>query len=349
MSDRLTHNIRSGALKGVATFSGPRSLQYFVEGLDALQAYEANPNATSLKKAAEKLGQCDPADALPQFYLGVVKTLEGYSGVDEAIRLFSAIRESGPEFLRVPAQYNLAVAHVVRYRSADFEIAEDLLRQMKRNIDNTREPTAEQHALKAQVLALLAFCVVRQRLWVNRFKTDVDHDALFEAGGTEALSLLNEAERELESPGLTEADRNEVLADKWNVRGLMFEYRALRETAAAREALAGEAIAAFESALKYRRNWIPGLSNMARVYQDVLGSGVKAEALWRRVLTVRPDDEYTNYRLGRLYEERNDLATACAHYVKAPNIPEASARIEVLSPQLEWWQRPSRPGSRSSS
>jgi tetratricopeptide (TPR) repeat protein len=346
MSHALTHEIRSGAVKGKATFSGPRSLQLFVEGLHELQSYELSPNPKSLRSAAETLEQCVntyPSDVLPQFYLGVVKTLEGYGGADEAIRLFSSIRESGPDFLRQPAEYNLAAAHVEKYSSVDFDIAESLLREMKGEFESGPESeSSEKHALKAQVLSLLAFCVVRQKLWRHRTEPDdASHETLARTAIPESQALLAAAEGEASK--LTGPVKDEVLADWWNVKGLLFEYQAHRASTPRKEELAKQAVEAFDRALKLRRDWIAARSNMARVYQDLLSMNTQAEPLWRAVLTVRPDDEYSHYMLGRIDEQKKSFPSAFAHYAKAPHIPEAVERLETLKPLVPWWEQPAPP------
>ena len=360
MSNELTHRISSGAIQGTSGFSTPRSLQLFIQGLTGLQAYERTPNPKSLGDAVQALEQCVqsyPSDALPQFYLGLAKTLVGSApALERAINLFSVLRDSGPEFLRLPAEYNLAAAHVEKYGPNDTEQAERLLRGLLNKV-GTRAPQSpirrflarvgfsdsiarlrQVDALRAQALALLAFCLTRQRLWEHRRqRTPVDdqlrqHEPEIDGFLKEATGLVN--------PPLTESVRREVLADAANVRGLLAEYKAHGHDKRVDRKLAETAIAHFNEATRYRPKWIPALGNMARVHLELLSNWSETEALCTAVFAIRPDEEYAHYLMGQVRQQQGKAIEAVKHYMKAPNIPKAAERAKPLLDQLPWYERP---------
>src|SRR5208282_4652659 len=99
-------------------FTSTKSFQLFTQGLQSLQSYERDASFAKLQDAAGNFGECVrkfPNDVLPHFYYGIVKTLEGYDGLDEAIEQFNLVLRSKADDLIPDAKYNLAVAHLEKY------------------------------------------------------------------------------------------------------------------------------------------------------------------------------------------------------------------------------------------
>lgn len=72
-------------------FSEMGSFRLCTLGLRALEQYENSASEGDLRLAEESFGKCVqrfPSDVLPKFYLGTVKTLKGYEGLDEAKSLW---------------------------------------------------------------------------------------------------------------------------------------------------------------------------------------------------------------------------------------------------------------------
>ncbi|HWO33099.1 MAG TPA: tetratricopeptide repeat protein, partial [Candidatus Acidoferrum sp.] len=82
-----------------------------------------------------------------------------------------------------------------------------------------------------------------------------------------------------------------------------------------------------QGALRQKIGWIPAKSNLARVYQEILGEPETAEKLFREVIEVRPDDAYAHYMLGRNYDSRKDEERAMQCYEKALGFPFANLRL----------------------
>jgi hypothetical protein len=113
-------------------FSSTKSFQLFTQGLQALQSYERDANFATLRDAAGNFGECVrrfPNDVLPHFYYGIVKTLEGYDGLDEAIEQFNLVLCSRADDLIPDTKYNLAVAYLEKYTPDDSKTALQLLRE----------------------------------------------------------------------------------------------------------------------------------------------------------------------------------------------------------------------------
>jgi tetratricopeptide (TPR) repeat protein len=339
--------------QGEASFGDARSFQLFVESLRALQSYEVDPAPAKLDTAATKLQKCVdtyPADTLPRFYLGMARTLQGDENVDQAIQLFKEIADSGPPSLRRPAQYNLAAAHVEKYTSADFLKAEAILGALTTEIErvDSRREDPPLNALRAQAYVLWAYCVVDGRV-LRIAEREPQFVAKFRRGegaAQDVVGLLQKTDEAARAPGVTAAVRREVEADSWNVKGYLAESKAFGGDAQSKD-YAEEAVRAYEHALALRNNWIPALSNLARLYQRTLEDSKKARALWDKVLQLRPDDNYANYMLGKLVEpanletgSRKEIIEAYRYYRKAaPTIREAAERAAAIKPHLKWWEQ----------
>jgi tetratricopeptide (TPR) repeat protein len=332
MNLELLENLASRGVKGDFKFTNPDSFRLFVEGIRELRLYERSAEPENLATANQKLESCVsqfPYDVLPQFYLGVVKTLQSYDGAGDAIRLFRSIAERRVPELRAAALYNLAGAHIELYTPEDFDRAEKALDECLAELRNPR--SVEHKALRLQARVLLLFCKVRQQLWVKRrepvdgLRTELD--VIAPKLQAELESLRREAE-EASIPSEAQAD---VLADHWNTRGILEEF--LATTSAdmrKRDEFTKASVQSFNKALDWKLNWIPAKSNLARVYQDLAEKPDEAVKLWQEVLEARPGDNYTEYMLGRLYKRKGEYLEAASHYERSPNILVAQKDLARL-------------------
>ena len=83
-------NCRSANPSLLGSSPGARSFRLCTEGIEALERFERQASATQLRIAETRLEECVrlyPSDLVPKFYLGSVKTLTGYAGLDRAEEL----------------------------------------------------------------------------------------------------------------------------------------------------------------------------------------------------------------------------------------------------------------------
>ncbi len=294
-------------------FTDSQSFRLFTEGVQALQSYERSASKESLVTAANRLRECVSKypDILPRLYLGIVRTFQGYEGVDEALTLLHDVLNRSPQ-LRSTAKYYLADAYVAKYTPEAFEKADNLLEEM---IAGSGTDPVD----RVRAESLRTFTYVRQHLWENRSSA-----ADLSADVQEAEKRLSAFKGHLDDPAVKNDLRIGLLAEYWNTMGLLNWFRASRTPAGSeRDALIQTCIADFDRALQYSGNWVDAKSNKARVYQDLTQDTGTALRLWHEVLEVR-DDAYANYMLGRFYEQ-SQPERAIAHYSKAaPHIPEAA-------------------------
>jgi hypothetical protein len=325
-------HLESHAIKADFKFTDTRSFRLFVEGMKGLRIYERFAKPEGLKTADTKFAECVseyPRDILPQFYLGITKIFQGYSGADEAIRIFQSISRDVPE-LRAEAMYNVAQAYIEQYTFESLKAAQEWLVKCIREIGKSKKP--EHVRLRLQAEVLLLFYEIRQRLWVRRndprdgLKDEIAHAV------PELSNKLDAFFNELQNATkLSELARADIMADYWNDRGLLQEFQAWTASdEKEKNELAQTAIQSFDESLKWKLNWISPKSNMARVYMDLLKDYDAAIRCWEEAQQARPDDNYTEYMLGRLFEMKKDPASAVPHYEKAPYIPEARKRLAVL-------------------
>jgi len=210
--------------------------------------------------------------------------------------------------------------------------------------------SADNLALRLQVEALLNFIFVRQELWFKRYDPEFRKEQV-----DEARHRLDRFKKSVEDARIPEPKKQDILAAYWNAEGLIPEYLAHKaEEPKAKEQQARKAIEDFERALSLKTNWIPALSNLARIYQDLLKRAGEAERIWMQVLEIRPDDQYAFYMRGNLYEEDNPLrAIKC--FAEAPDIPEAGYKIGLayertrqLDKAIEQYKRVSEKDARGS-
>ena len=316
-------NHKSGAIGGL--FSAGESFRLCTEGLQALERYEREPSGHQLDLAQQRLQECVrryPADLIPKFYLGSVKTLAGYAGLEDAEQLLTEVVERGSGDLRLAAQYNLAVAHIERYDSAGFDRADRILRDLAGDL-TSGTPQRRRMAWSARANQ---FYIQAHRLWSLRAREPLEKDATRQAAALREALLAFKSELD-RSEFNADADIN---ADCWNDLGTLSEAQAYFEPDR-QDDFARQAEQAYRKALEYKRDWIDAKSNLARLYQEVFKNAETARQLWEEVLRVRPDDDYAHYNLGLLDLAKGDPAEARKHFEKAPNIPEARAALDRLN------------------
>lgn len=119
-----------GTLEGRLLLSEPESFRLFIEGVNALAAFERTGLASSLREADLCLSECVrryPNDLLPRLYLGIAKSLGGLEEVSESESHLRRVIEAGGDTLLWPATYNLAAALVQTYDPAKRPEATSLL------------------------------------------------------------------------------------------------------------------------------------------------------------------------------------------------------------------------------
>jgi tetratricopeptide (TPR) repeat protein len=327
----------SPGVKGNFKFTDRESFRLFVEGMKGLLTYEQSAEPEGLRTAETKLAKCVaqyPRDVLPQFYLGVVKVFRGYDGVGDAVRVFESFASGNVPELRAPAMYNLASAYIENYTPESLDRARYWLNKCIAELGKAASP--ERLTLRFQAEVVLLFYEIRQQLWVKRkdprdaLKAEIDHVAPdLDRKLNEFLKKLNAATK------IPATAREVIMADYWNDRGLLEEFQAWTASDDKTEKeLAQTSVRSYERSLELKVNWIPPKSNMARVYEDLLGDFDFAIKCWREVQQTRPGDNYAEYMLGRLFEKRGDEASAISHYKQAPHIPEAGKKLAEIYEKL---------------
>lgn len=306
-------------------FTEARSFSLCTEGIEALERFERQASATQLHIAETKLEECVrlyPSDPIPKFYLGTVKTLTGYAGLDRAETLLTEVAESGPDELRIAARFNLAVSYIERYNLDAFAKADSILKEL------TEDPAAAKAGRQRMVWAarvnrlyIQADLFWRHRGWNHK------ENIPFAEGAPGLRAQFEAFKAELDKTEFR--NDSEILADYWNALGTLSEAQS-SWVGFQKETFANEAKLEYETALRYKKDWIAATSNLARLHQDVLDDPKKAEELWAKVLAIRPNDAYAHYNLGRLEQSRGNIAKAREHYAKAPEIQGAVEALRNL-------------------
>jgi len=301
-------------------FGTVESFKLCTEGLRALERYEREPLPADLRVAEARFEECVrkyPAEILPRFYLGSVKTLRGYAGLDEAVSLLKTVVDQGTEDLRLVARFNLASAYIEKYDS--FDEAEKLLHELE---DDAGSVNPEQQRMVWWSRAILLY-IDAHRIWETRKGEQHDQQALDDLD-----SRFETFQQDLEQTPF----RNDalILAECWNVKGTLIETRAYFEPDRSVE-LGEEAKAAFLRALSYKPVSLGYRENIARVYGDILKDRKTAIELWKKLLDLRPDGHYIHYNLGKLYYELGDRAAARKHLaLAAPKIDKAEKLLKKM-------------------
>jgi tetratricopeptide (TPR) repeat protein len=309
-------------------FTNSESFRLCTEGLQALERFERQASRTDLEIAESQLGHCVrryPTDMVPKFYLGSVKTLVGYRGLDEAIMLLTDVVERGPADLKPAAQYNLAVAHIERYDDLSFERAETILEGLAANASRAGK-SIRLLTWSARVNLLY---IRAHRIWEHRdLRTADDRAAVKLVPGLERA--MEEFREELEQSDFKN-DRD-ILADYWNALGTLRETQArFSRDPKQREDFGRLAKDAFGLALESKNDWLDAKSNLARLYYEVIKDPETSRKLWAEVLQVRPDDHYAHYNLGWIDLDEGKREEARDHFRKAaPEIVGAKVALEML-------------------
>ena len=332
MTPSIVPHLESHAIRADLKFSDARSFRLFVEGMKGLQAYEHSAQQQSLNIAEAKLAECVseyPFDILPQFYLGVVKIFQGYRGTVDAIRIFENISNDVPQ-LRIEAKYNAAQASIEQYSTKSFQAARSYLKQCIAEIAESNKLEHVRLQLQAEVLIL--YLDIHDELWkkrrdqVDTLKKEIDETVPRLSG------QLDEFQKKLDRvTKISPAARADVLADYWNDRGILQEFQAwTAPDLTKKKELTQKAIQSYVESLKWKHNWIPPKSNLARIHVELLEEYDRGLKYCDEVQQVRPDDNYCEYIRGQAWEGQKDIAKAISHYEKAPYIPEAQKRLAAL-------------------
>jgi len=145
----------------------------------------------------------------PRFYFAVVKTLEGYRGLNEAIEQFNYVISNGAEELATEAKYNLAIAYLERYTPQDAEKATELLKETKQDLVRTL-PSSKSRTLELQVRLIEAYLFVHYKLWNQRRENPVARDSQL---ASEAQKLLDCDTTECNSGEILQSLKSDLLAD----------------------------------------------------------------------------------------------------------------------------------------
>jgi tetratricopeptide (TPR) repeat protein len=334
-SNFVPPHLESHAIQGDFKFTDTRSFRLFVEGIKGLQAYEHFAQRQGLETAEAKLAECVskyPFDVLPQFYLGVVKIFQGYRGTVDAIHIFENISNDVPQ-LRIEAKYNAAQAYIEQYSTGSFNAARNYLNQCVQEIAASAK--SEDVRLRLQAEVLILYLDIHDELWKKRrepvetLKKEID-------GTVPRLSgQLDEFQKKLnKATWISQAARADILADYWNDQGILQEFQAwTAPDPKKKEELTQKAIQSYVESLKWKLNWIPPKSNLARIHVELLQEYDKGLKYCDEVQQVRPDDNYCEYIRGQAWEGKKDIAKAIVDYEKAPYIPEARKRLAALYEQ----------------
>ena len=303
-------------------FSAAESFRLCTQGLRLLEQYESGASAESLQMAEADLSRCVelfPSDVLPKFYLGSVKTLRGYEGLEEAKSLFNQVIEEGGPSLSFAAKYNLAVANVEEYSPEGFLEAEKILGELVHSKPG-RDSEKMVWAAKATLLYLRA-----DRLWRHRDEpTDDDRRVALELAKD-----LRIFERNLKSSRFKE-DR-EIKSDALNSQGTLHEFLYYASTDQKQKDAAREsAKSAFQQAADLKVDYVNSMSNLARLTQDVFGNLVEARQIWERLLKAGKSAQYIHYNLGKIDRIEGNIEGAREHFQAAPSIDGAQAALKEL-------------------
>jgi tetratricopeptide (TPR) repeat protein len=304
-------------------FSAAESFRLCTQGLRFLEHYESTTSVESLKKAEEDLSRCIelyPSDVLPKFYLGSVKTLQGYDGLAEAKSLFNEVIEKGGPALSFAAKYNLAVANVEDYSPEGFSTAEKLLGEVvdaKPSGDGAKKMV---WAAKATLMYVRA-----DRIWKQRSKPTDDA----RKAALEFQAEMDSLEKNF-SASPFKGDRD-VRSDLLNSKGTLQEFLYYASTDEKQKDAAREsAKSAFKQAADLRVDYVNSMSNLARLTQDVFKQLPAARQMWEQLLPLGKSTQYIHYNLGKIDRAEGNIEKAREHFEAAPSIDGAQEAIKEL-------------------
>jgi tetratricopeptide (TPR) repeat protein len=305
-------------------FTAVESFRLCTQGLRSLEQYESTTSPDSLKRAEDDLSRCValyPSDVLPKFYLGSVKSLQGYEGLEQAKSLFTEVIEKAGPALSVAAKYNLAVANVEDYSLEGFATAENLLGEVVRAKPRSDGGMKMVWAAKATLMYVRA-----DRIWRNRSKpTNDDRKAAWEL--QKELEIL---EKEFNASRFK--DERDVQSDLLNSRGTLEEFRYYASNDEKQKNASREiAKSSFKQAADLRVDYVNSMSNLARLTQDAFGQLVEARQMWNRLLETGKSTHYIHYNLGKIDRAEGNTDGAKEHFrIAASKIPEARTALQEL-------------------
>jgi tetratricopeptide (TPR) repeat protein len=304
-------------------FTAVESFRLCTQGLRSLEQYESTTSPDSLKKAEDDLSRCValyPSDVLPKFYLGSVKSLQGYEGLEEAKSLFNDVIEKAGPALSVAAKYNLAVANVEDYSLEGFARAENLLGEVVRARPRGDGGEKMVWAAKATLMYVRA-----DRIWRQRSKpTDDDRKA-----ASELQRELDTLEKKFNASRFK--DDRDVQSDLLNSKGTLQEFLYYASTDEKQKNAAKEsAKSAFKQAADLRVDFVNSMSNLARLTQDVFGELSAARQMWEQLLPLGKSTQYIHYNLGKIDRAEGNIERAREHFQAAPDIDGAREAIQEL-------------------
>jgi tetratricopeptide (TPR) repeat protein len=313
-------------------FTSTKSFQLFTQGLQSLQSYERDASFAKLQDAAGNFGECVrkfPDDVLPHFYYGIVKTLEGYDGLDEAIEQFNVVLRSKIDDLIPDATYNLAIAYLEKYTTDDSRKALELLKETSDEVAKRQKSKTTTDG-RLETIRLQAL-IIEIYLYIQDNIASTPSEASF----IQAENRLSDFLQQLNRTDVGDPVRHDLLADYYNDWGIYFEERANNADELQRASFVEQARLSYEKALEHKKDWIPVKSNLARMYDVLLNDRSTATKLLLEVLETRPSDYYSLYLLGNIYKKDGDVLRAISSYKKAGvNIPEANLELGKIYKEL---------------
>jgi tetratricopeptide (TPR) repeat protein len=250
------------------TFTNTESFMLFYEGLRSLQIFQDENNTSELTSAADHLEKCVqlyPLDALPLYYLGVVRSLQAEVGINKeqtalrALEIFSRLKDEAPDDLASRA------GSVLKTLQMQYTQSDTVDRVMQAPVDSTKKPPSRWQGLVNAAAARIsppteddsatdlqwriASCNLQIRRLSSSKQATPDSPEL-----SKLREVLDTFEKELKTARVSNSARLEMTADLWNTRGLL--------SVAQGDATAAES--AFRKALAIKPEWLPAKRNLLK-------------------------------------------------------------------------------------
>jgi len=255
-------------------FTNTESFKLFAEGLRSLQIFQDDGRASDLSDSQQYLEKCArryAGDALPVFYLGVVLSLLGETDRDHreeiwsrAINNFEAVAKRGPRALRANATYNRDALQLLLKKSSPNRVSHPaptktrmkrafqdfmsrlVLRFVPTNFLLNIAPgaTDEDQAVSLQQEILISYLRVQDLAEYQLLQFEIEASSI--------ETKLDNIKVEIEHANVSENARQDMMADWWNIRGLLRK---------AQDDLP-DAEGSFKSALAVKPDWLPAKRNL---------------------------------------------------------------------------------------
>jgi hypothetical protein len=273
-------------------FTNTESFMLFMEGLRGLQLFQDNHRHADLMDADVQFTLCAeryPKDALPLYYLGVVRALRAEVESEsptvtqtrqEAQVIFEQLVERAPRALADVAQIGrLSTSRTLDFSATAAPSASEAPRARRTGrigrigqwLDaSLLFMSRDERATRLQLeIARIHQAVPQQFHWSESQRAEDDPHY------PQLIEQLDTFARTLRRVTLREAARSDLTADLFNTRGRVF--MAASEWA--------EAESQFRQALAIKRQWLPALRNLSRVlrYQERRDKLEEARELERQV------------------------------------------------------------------